>query len=102
MFLDCFVLQEELLAINGFMHTDIFNNSTHIIPLTNSRYNMVGHLKFCITLTGGVLIFHDPVSLNQMIGVALTLLGIICYTHFKVQEQNRARDKARDKLGKPV
>ena len=69
------------------------------IVLTHPRYNMVGHLKFCITLTGGVLIFHDPVSLNQMIGVILTLLGIICYTHFKVQEQ---QNKARNRLGNPV
>lgn len=50
---------------------------------------MVGHLKFCITLLGGVLIFHDPVSANQLLGVGLTLLGIIFYTHFKVQEQKQ-------------
>ena len=61
---------------------------------------MIGHLKFCITLTGGVFIFHDPVSLNQMIGVILTLFGIILYTHFKVQEQNITKTKM--KLGKPV
>lgn len=66
--------------------------------LTSVRYNMVGHLKFCITLTGGVVLFHDPLSMNQLLGVVLTLLGIICYTHFKVQEQN----KTKNKLGKPV
>ena len=59
---------------------------------------MVGHLKFCIIMTGGVLIFHDPVSSNQMFGVVLTLLGIILYTHFKIQEQNQAKSK----LVKPI
>lgn len=29
-------------------------------------YNMFGHFKFCITLVGGYLLFHDPLSLNQV------------------------------------
>ena len=57
--------------------------------LTNiNRYNMVGHLKFCIILMGGYFIFHDPLRTNQMMGVATTLTGIIAYTHFKLAEQN--------------
>ncbi|CAH3141647.1 unnamed protein product [Porites lobata] len=51
-------------------------------------YNMVGHLKFCIILLGGYFIFHDPLAINQMLGVATTLSGIIAYTHFKLAEQN--------------
>lgn len=51
-------------------------------------YNMVGHLKFCIILLGGYFIFHDPLGVNQMLGVATTLSGIIAYTHFKLAEQN--------------
>ena len=49
---------------------------------------MVGHLKFCIILLGGYFIFHDPLRVNQMLGVAITLSGIIAYTHFKLAEQN--------------
>lgn len=49
---------------------------------------MVGHLKFCIILLGGYFIFHDPLAVNQMLGVATTLFGIIAYTHFKLAEQN--------------
>ena len=57
--------------------------------LTNiNRYNMVGHLKFCIILMGGYFIFHDPLRTNQMMGVATTLAGVIAYTHFKLAEQN--------------
>ena len=86
-------------SIFSMLHKDEYTSvQMKHIALTDPRYNMVGHLKFCITLTGGVVIFHDPVSLNQMTGVVLTLLGIICYTHFKVQEQK----KAKNKLEKPV
>ncbi|EDO43918.1 predicted protein [Nematostella vectensis] len=52
-------------------------------------YNMVGHLKFCITLLGGYFIFHDPLKMNQMMGVAITLAGIMTYTHFKLEEQTK-------------
>ncbi|XP_072176965.1 solute carrier family 35 member E3-like isoform X1 [Diadema setosum] len=63
-------------------------------PIT---YNMVGHAKFCLTLLGGYFLFHDPLSLNQLGGVLLTLSGIILYTHFKVQEQNQDQ-KLPDKI----
>jgi len=48
------------------------------------RYNMVGHSKFCLLLLGGSLIFHETLAINQIIGITLTLLGIILYAHVKV------------------
>ncbi|XP_065828817.1 solute carrier family 35 member E3-like [Oscarella lobularis] len=57
-------------------------------------YNMIGHLKFCITLLGGYLIFEDSLSVNQLLGIALTLSGIILYTHFKMADQRRKANRA--------
>ena len=48
------------------------------------RYNMTGHTKFCLTVAAGYLLFHDPLSLNQFIGLLLTLGGIVAYTHLRV------------------
>lgn len=39
------------------------------------RYNMFGHFKFCITLIGGYLLFHDPLSLNQVSPALLLLIS---------------------------
>ncbi|KAM9311687.1 solute carrier family 35 member E3 [Gastrophryne carolinensis] len=50
-------------------------------------YNMFGHLKFCITLLGGYILFQDPLSLNQGLGFICTLTGILAYTHLKLNEQ---------------
>lgn len=72
------------------------------ISLTLQKYNMVGHLKFCITLVGGVILFQDPISFNQTIGVLMTLFGIILYTHFKVQEQNKMEILSKPKMMKPI
>ncbi|CAI9537190.1 unnamed protein product [Staurois parvus] len=56
-------------------------------------YNMFGHFKFCITLLGGYILFQDPLSLNQGFGILCTLLGILAYTHFKLNEQEVNKSK---------
>jgi solute carrier family 35 protein E3 len=50
-----------------------------------TRYNMMGHIKFCLTVLGGVLLFEDPFHVNQGVGIILTVLGVTAYAHVKVQ-----------------
>ena len=59
-----------------------------IIPYLLISYNMVGHSKFCLLLLGGSLIFHETLAINQVIGITLTLVGIILYAHVKVNTIN--------------
>ncbi|KAK7503610.1 hypothetical protein BaRGS_00005149 [Batillaria attramentaria] len=49
-------------------------------------YNMVGHLKFCLTLLGGYILFGDKLQPLQVMGILTTLTGILAYTHFKMEE----------------
>lgn len=56
-------------------------------------YNMFGHFKFCITLIGGYVLFQDPLSLNQGLGIACTIVGILAYTHFKLSEQEEGKSR---------
>ncbi|XP_028388986.1 solute carrier family 35 member E3 isoform X2 [Phyllostomus discolor] len=56
-------------------------------------YNMFGHFKFCITLFGGYVLFKDPLSVNQGLGMLCTLFGILAYTHFKLSEQEGSKSK---------
>nr|XP_055185069.1 solute carrier family 35 member E3 isoform X2 [Nyctereutes procyonoides] len=56
-------------------------------------YNMFGHFKFCITLFGGYVLFKDPLSVNQGLGILCTLFGILAYTHFKLSEQEGSKSK---------
>ncbi|XP_048827244.1 solute carrier family 35 member E3 [Brienomyrus brachyistius] len=56
-------------------------------------YNMFGHFKFCITLLGGYVLFQDPLSLHQGLGILCTLLGILAYTHFKLAEQEEGKSR---------
>ncbi|CAH6778647.1 solute carrier family 35 member E3 [Phodopus roborovskii] len=56
-------------------------------------YNMFGHLKFCITLCGGYILFKDPLSVSQGLGILCTLFGILTYTHLKLSEQEVSKSK---------
>ncbi|XP_077400699.1 solute carrier family 35 member E3 [Vanacampus margaritifer] len=56
-------------------------------------YNMFGHFKFCITLVGGYLIFQDPLSLNQALGIVCTLVGLLSYTYIKLSEQEEGKSR---------
>ncbi|XP_066524689.1 solute carrier family 35 member E3 [Hoplias malabaricus] len=56
-------------------------------------YNMFGHFKFCVTLLGGYLLFHDPLSIHQGLGIVCTLSGILAYTHFKLSEQEEGKSR---------
>ncbi|XP_058273759.1 solute carrier family 35 member E3 isoform X2 [Hemibagrus wyckioides] len=56
-------------------------------------YNMFGHFKFCITLLGGYVLFHEPLSVHQGLGIACTLGGILTYTHFKLSEQEEGKSR---------
>ncbi|XP_076813760.1 solute carrier family 35 member E3-like [Clavelina lepadiformis] len=77
-----------LSAIVAFMiNLTIFWIIGNTSPVT---YNMFGHFKFCVTLLGGYLIFKDPIQFNQLMGVLITLLGIMSYTHLKLQKSSHS------------
>jgi solute carrier family 35 protein E3 len=48
---------------------------------------MVGHIKFCLTVLGGFLLFQEPLHLNQGVGIILTVLGVTAYAHVKVKKE---------------
>ncbi|XP_022656144.1 solute carrier family 35 member E3-like isoform X1 [Varroa destructor] len=52
-------------------------------------YNVLGQLKLSLTLLGGYLLFDDPLKPVQLVGVIMTVVGCMLYTHNKVCEQRR-------------
>ena len=56
---------------------------------------MIGHCKFCVTLVGGFLLFQDPISLNQLLGILSTVSGVSLYIYFKLNETNNSTTKSR-------
>lgn len=50
-------------------------------------YNMAGHVKFCLLIAAGFILFNEPMSMNQLLGFVLTLVGVISYTHLRMKAQ---------------
>jgi solute carrier family 35, member E3 len=56
-----------------------------VIGATSSlTYNVVGHLKTVIILTGGCLLFGDQMPLSKLAGLGVAMAGIVWYTHIKM------------------
>ncbi|KAG8431200.1 hypothetical protein GDO86_019260 [Hymenochirus boettgeri] len=83
-----------MVLLSGFVAFTVNLSIYWIIGNTSPvTYNMFGHFKFCITLLGGYVLFKDPLSLNQGLGIVCTLLGILAYTHIKMNEQDANKSK---------
>lgn len=52
-----------------------------VIGATSSlTYNIVGHLKTVIILTGGVFMFGDSMPMKRLMGISVAMMGIGWYT----------------------
>jgi len=65
-----------------FVNLTIFFIIGSTSPVT---YNMFGHLKFCLTLLIGSIIFKEPIRSLQFLGILITLTGIFSYTYLKLK-----------------
>lgn len=58
-----------------------------VIGATSSlTYNVVGHVKTVLILTGGVFFFGDTMPLKKAMGIVLAMCGIIWYSQIKLSE----------------
>ncbi|KAI8465511.1 MAG: triose-phosphate transporter family-domain-containing protein [Monoraphidium minutum] len=56
-----------------------------VIGATSSlTYNVVGHLKTVIILTGGCVLFGDTMPPKKLLGVGVAMLGIVWYTQLQL------------------
>lgn len=88
--------QEKLLLLSASCFTSFFVNITIYYVIGNTSavtYNMFGHFKFVCTMVGGFLIFRDPISSRQFLGIILTCLGIGFYTKFKLEPGGNSERK---------
>eukprot|EP00698_Gefionella_okellyi_P020036 TRINITY_DN6236_c0_g1_i1.p1 TRINITY_DN6236_c0_g1~~TRINITY_DN6236_c0_g1_i1.p1 ORF type:complete len:328 (+),score=64.42 TRINITY_DN6236_c0_g1_i1:24-986(+) len=75
-----------------FVNLSIFLVIARTSPVT---YNVVGHFKLTLIILGGWFFFDATLDYRNMFGVALTLVGVFIYTHFKMEDQaNEAKAKA--------
>ena len=92
-----------MVALSGIVAFFVNLTSYWIIGKTSPlTYNMVGHSKFCLLLLGGSLIFDETLAINQVIGITLTLAGIILYVHVKMRDTKVVVADYEEKERKPL
>jgi len=71
-----------------------------VIGATSSlTYNVVGHIKTVIILTGGVVFFGDSMSGKKFLGILFAMGGIVWYSMIKLREsRNSSKAKALKEL----
>jgi solute carrier family 35 protein E3 len=47
-------------------------------------YNVLGHMKLLVILTGSVIIFGEKISTKRFFGMLMAFGGIVYYTHVKI------------------
>eukprot|EP00882_Tetradesmus_deserticola_P010725 GHRQ01011326.1.p1 GENE.GHRQ01011326.1~~GHRQ01011326.1.p1 ORF type:complete len:302 (+),score=107.75 GHRQ01011326.1:144-1049(+) len=71
-----------------------------VIGCTSSlTYNVVGHLKTVIILTGGCMFFGDEMPPKKLLGVGVAMAGIVWYTQLKI---GSAQAKLAAKAAEPL
>ncbi len=49
-------------------------------------YNMVGNMKFVLTIMFGAIIFNERINQNQMVCILAILVGLTFYSYFRIKE----------------
>lgn len=78
------ILLSSMLAFG--VNISIYGIIGRTSPVT---YNVVGHVKTVLVLIMGFVVFQYPVLWKNVTGIALTLAGVVLYTHFKLKESGR-------------
>eukprot|EP00918_Siedleckia_nematoides_P061430 GHVU01134111.1.p1 GENE.GHVU01134111.1~~GHVU01134111.1.p1 ORF type:complete len:456 (-),score=15.22 GHVU01134111.1:231-1535(-) len=71
----------------------------HVINLTGPvSFNIVGYAKACVQSLGGIVVLHEPYTLQSISGIGLTLFGSFYYSRIKYQEgKEESKDEKRER-----
>lgn len=70
-----------------------------VIGATSSvTYNVVGHVKTVIVLSGGCLLFGEAMPVKRFLGVCLAMSGIVWYSFLKMKAQSHRITSEKDPL----
>eukprot|EP00667_Euglena_gracilis_P012264 EG_transcript_12577 len=101
-----------LVVVGGFCAFGVTLTCYLVIGRTSPvTYGVTSHVKTIAILLFGFLVLRQPFHLKNLVGIGAAFLGVVYYTHIKLQEQREqiaraasasanAADGVPDKLGK--
>lgn len=92
-----------LILLSGviafFVNLSVFLVIGKASPIT---YNVLGHSKLIIIITGGFVIFNAPFILNQLIGISIALVGVFLYTYYKLSQSDEVKPNREKLVSLPI
>jgi solute carrier family 35 protein E3 len=79
------IIVSSMLGLIVTLSTFLFIGAT-----SSLTYNVVGHMKTVLIVTGGVLLFGDSMSLKKFGGLVCAMSGIVWYSQIKLSEAGKA------------
>jgi solute carrier family 35 protein E3 len=79
------IIVSSMLGLVVTLSTFLFIGAT-----SSLTYNVVGHMKTVLIVTGGVLLFGDSMSLKKFGGLVCAMSGIVWYSQIKLSEAGKA------------
>ncbi|GLC46340.1 hypothetical protein PLESTM_001860200 [Pleodorina starrii] len=83
------------IAISGMLGVLVSLSTFLVIGATSSlTYNIAGHIKTVLILTGGCLIFGEAMPWKRLLGILVTMAGIAWYTYLTMQQLKQGKSEA--------
>lgn len=87
------------IAISAMLGLLVNLSTFLVIGATSSlTYNVVGHIKTVLILSGGVLFFGDAMPPKKIGGILIAMMGIVWYSQIKLSESKAAVNGVKDQL----
>ncbi|GIL65038.1 hypothetical protein Vafri_18886 [Volvox africanus] len=78
------------ITVSGILGVLVSLTTFLVIGATSSlTYNVVGHSKTVLILAGGCLIFGEAMPWKRLLGVIVTMTGIVWYSYLTIQQAGK-------------
>lgn len=84
-----------IISLSGAM-AFLVNLSIYMVIGSTSvlTYNMVGYFKFILIIATGILMYRDPLEVQQFLSFVIIMLGLIFYSYFRLKETEEEKHTA--------
>lgn len=74
--------------------TDHNNDVRILLYYDQCSVNVLGYFKTCIVFVGGVMFFDTNADFKNVMGITLTMVGVLLYTYVQLKGEEAKQPKA--------
>ncbi len=75
-------------------HFVVHDTHLYVYMFLDNSVNVLGYFKTCIVFIGGIAFFDTSVDLKNILGITLTMIGVLLYTYVQLRGQEAKQPKS--------